>query len=470
MTGTVASSADAGASYEEALLEEATAIATPASAEPAWASPSVAWKTMILIALFTVFGQFDRAVFYLLVSPIKKDLLLSDTQMSVLMGAAYSSAYFICGLPIARWIDVGPRKFIAAGALAAWSLGTAFCAMSANFTQLYCARMVVGGGEAVKGPSAVSMISDLFPRDKAPRAFAVYNWAIQGGDALANIIGGGLILFFTAMGAITVPLLGTLHTWHLVFLTFGVPGVLFALVFATFAHEPARHGRKIKGSVPLREVVHFLFRSPSGKVLVPILLASAILQIEAVGIGSWRMPFYERTYGLTAGQVAPIVGIGNFILTPIGLIFGAWLNERMTKSGRYDANMRISLWSHMIGLPLGLAGPLMPSFELAIGCSFLGFLITIAAAPAQLAAMQVVTPNELRAQVNALYMVTVGVFGSGIGPSVIALMTDYLFKSEHDLRYAMVTAVAVAAPIALLLIWRTLKPYGELYRAQMAQE
>ena len=469
MTGTTASTADAGDALDEALLQEANAQTTPASAEPAWASPRLAWFTLAMIGITTVFGQFDRAVFYLLVTSIKRDLQFTDTQMSLLMGLAYSGAYFMCGLPVARLIDVGPRKYISAAALTTWSLGTTFCALSGTFMQLFFSRMVVGAGESVKGPSAVSMISDLFPREKTPRAFAFYNFCIQGGDALANVVGGLLLGFFAAMGAVTVPLLGTLSDWHLVFIMFGLPGVAWAFVFILLVKEPARHGRKVKGSVPLKDVAHFLFKSPSGKVLVPILVASAILQIESVGIGSWRPAFYERTYGLTPAQFAPIIGTGNLILVPIGLLLGSWLNERMTRRGRYDTNMRISLWSHILGLPIGLAGPLMPTFELALACSFTGLLLTVAAAPAQLAAMQVVTPNELRAQVNALYMVTVGVLGSGVGPLVVALMTDHLFQSEGDLRYAMVTAVAVAAPISLFLIWKTLKPYGKLYKAQVDQ-
>lgn len=460
MTGAIASADEAP------LLAPA---GTPAfAAAPAWAPPKVAWFTMAMIGVVTVFGQFDRAVFYLLVTPIKKDLHFSDTQISLLMGAAFSAAYFVCGLPISRWTDVGPRKYILSGALAVWSAGTACFALSANFVQLFLARSIVGAGESVKGPCSVSLISDLFPREKMPRAFAFYNFCIQGGDALGQILAGLLLGFFTALGTVTLPGLGEMHGWHMVFLCFGVPGVLFALLFAVTVREPQRHGRKRTGSMPLREVARFLFKSPAGRVLIPILLASAILQIEAVGIASWRPAFYERTYGLTPAQFAPIIGTGNLILTPIGLIIGAWLNERMTRAGRYDANMRITLWSHMIGLPLGIIGPLMPSFGLAVGFTFAGFLMTMAAAPAQLSAMQVVTPNELRGQVNALYMFTVSVLGQGLGPLVVALMTDHLFKSEGDLRYAMVTAVAVAGPIALVLIWRAVKPYGEAARAAAA--
>jgi hypothetical protein len=33
----------------------------------------------------------------------------------------------------------------------------------------------------------------------------------------------------------------------------------------------------------------------------------------------------------------------------------------------------------------------------------------------------------------------------------------------------MVTTAAVAGPIALFLIWKAVRPYGDFYRAQMAK-
>lgn len=437
---------------------------------PAWATPRVAWFTMAMIGLVTVFGQMDRVIFTALVTPIKRDLGLSDVQMGVLMGFAYAIPYFLCGIPIARLTDVGRRTLILPGALLLWSLGTAMCALAGSYNSLFAARTMVGAGESVKGPASVSMISDLFPRAKLSRAFSVYNFCIQGGDAFGQIMIGLLLGVFAALGTLYLPILGEMHGWHLVFLSFGLPGIALAIVFALTVREPARHGRTRNGSMPLREVGQFLFHSRSGKVLVPILLASAILQIEGVGIGSWRAAFYERSYGWTPAQFLPIVGTGNLIITPIGLALGAWLTERMVRAGRSDAHMRIVLWAHILGLPLGIVGPLMPSFELAYACSLTGLLLTIGAAPAQLAAMQIVTPNELRAQVNALYMFTVGVLGQGAGPWVIALITQHLFKSEGSLRYAMVSAVAVAVPVAIVLIWRTLKPYGEAFRAANAAD
>jgi MFS family permease len=120
--------------------------------------------------------------------------------------------------------------------------------------------------------------------------------------------------------------------------------------------------------------------------------------------------------------------------------------------------------AQICAMPLAIASPLMPTFWMALGGQLLYSTALMIGAPSQLAAMQVVTPNEMRAQINAVYMFTVGVIGSGFGPTIIALVTDYLFHDESQLRYAMVTSTAVAMPIALFCTWRAMKAYGPLYR------
>jgi MFS family permease len=83
--------------------------------------------------------------------------------------------------------------------------------------------------------------------------------------------------------------------------------------------------------------------------------------------------------------------------------------------------------------------------------------------------MQIVTPNELRGQVNAIYLFTLSVLGQGLGPTVVALLTDYVFQSEADLRYAMMSVAAVAGPVSLALIYMAVKPYTLAYRELSAE-
>ena len=146
--------------------------APPALAEAAWLSPPVAWYAVAMVAAVTVFGQLDRGIMSLLVGSIKRDTHMTDTELSLLMGLAFSLVYMCAGLPMARVSDVKRRTFILPVALAIWSLGTALCGVAQTFWQFFIFRGMVGGGESVKGPTSVSLIPDLVPREQLSRANA----------------------------------------------------------------------------------------------------------------------------------------------------------------------------------------------------------------------------------------------------------------------------------------------------------
>ena len=106
--------------------------------------------------------------------PIRADLAISDTGMSLLMGFAFAIFYVTMGVPIARLSDRHSRRTIIAIGIFLWSLATAACGLARNYSQLFLARIGVGVGEATLMPAAYSMIADYFPREMLGRAIGVY--------------------------------------------------------------------------------------------------------------------------------------------------------------------------------------------------------------------------------------------------------------------------------------------------------
>ncbi|NIP87345.1 MAG: MFS transporter, partial [Planctomycetales bacterium] len=72
----------------------------------------------------------------LLVQPIRQDLGISDTQISLLQGIAFAIFYSVLGVPIARLADRGNRRNIIAAGIFLWCLMTAACGLARNFVQL----------------------------------------------------------------------------------------------------------------------------------------------------------------------------------------------------------------------------------------------------------------------------------------------------------------------------------------------
>ncbi len=411
-------------------------------------------------------SNIDRGIINLLVEPIKRDFGLSDTSVSLLVGFAFSFFYMICGLPMARVADSASRKVILTTALATWSFATALCGLAQNFWQLFIARGIVGGAESCKGPSSMSMISDLVPRDKLPRAFAIYQLGITAGMSGALILGGALLGILKGMPPIDLGWI-VLKDWHLVFMLAGAPGLLLALVMAFTIKEPRRYGRRNVGKAPIKDVAKFI--AGNWRVYVPLLLAIAIGSIETFGMVVWRPTFFERTYGWGPEIAGPVIGLMMLIATPLGLALGAALAERLIRKGVDDAMIRVVFYSHILTVPFAVAMPLMPNPWLSFVMGLFASTAAGMAAPGQNSAFQIMTPNEMRGQVSAVYLFTISVIGGGLGPTAIALMTDNIFQDEAMLRYSMSLFAAIVGPIGVVLLWLTLRPFAEAVRRNEQQ-
>lgn len=458
MSGTVQAESGTAAARETASVESGAAGQSMARA----------WYTVWLIAFITTLSQIDRNIINLLVEPIKRDLLLSDTQIGLVVGLAFSLLYMMVGLPMARVSDVKSRKWILGLGLMVWSVATALCGMARGFYQLFAARALVGGSESVAGPSAISMISDLIPRERLPRAFAIYQLGISAGQAFALFLGGALIALFASIAPVRLPVFGPMEEWQLVFLVCAVPGIITALIWLFTVKEPARTNRRVKGSIPLRDIGGFLFNHRT--LYLPLFLSIAVGSIETMGLLTWRPAFYERTYGWGPEQIGPLLALALVISTPIALVTGTWLAEFLGKRGDPAVLVKVCFMTQALSAPFAIAGPLMPDPWLAYLCGILGSIFGLMAAPAQNAAIQIITPNEMRAQITALYLFSISVIGTGLGPLMVALVTDFVLQDEALLRYSMAGFATIMAPGGALLMWLAIKPYGRRVRTVDAGE
>jgi hypothetical protein len=91
-------------------------------------------------------------------------------------------------------------------------------------------------------------------------------------------------------------------------------------------------------------------------------------------------------------------------------------------------------------------------------------------APAYNAALQLSTPNQMRAQMNALYLFAIAALGGGLGPFLVALLTDFVAGKEEYLRYVLVAFRLILGPLDALLIWMAIRPYGRAYRQRLEEE
>jgi MFS family permease len=411
-----------------------------------------------------MFNFLDRGVIALLVEPIKRDLHLSDTAVGFLMGPAFVIFYLFLGLPIARLADSRSRRAIIGVGLALWSAMTALCGLAHSFRVLFAFRIGVGVGEACSGPATYSMMADMFPKERLARAIATMNFGFVAGSGLATILAGWVILFVSSVGSVHVPLIGSLHPWQVTFIAVGLPGVVVAALFATVI-EPIRRGRMTAApgagpgrAIPVRDLLRFLAAHKT--TYAPMFLGLACQSVVAFGIQSWAPTFFVRTYGWTIPQYAFTAGILMLLLFPIGLIPGSLFAEWLTRKGYEDANLRVTVMVLGAFLPFGIAFALMPTATLAIAFLAATFLITSFSIGPQNAALQIVTPNEMRGQVTAFFLLIFNLFGTGLAPLVVGFITNYVVGSEAKVGESIALTAAIMGPLALLILWSGLKPYA----------
>ena len=161
-------------------------------------------------------------------------------------------------------------------------------------------------GEATLSPAAYSMIADYFPPDRRATAISVYSMGIYLGSGIAFLVGGLVIQFAVAQGTTTLPLVGDVRPWQLVFFVLGAAGVLFSLAFL-LVREPPRTGVQIAGGVPFGTVVAHLWKNR--RTVLCHNLGFAMIAFSSYGAAAWIPSFFIRTYGWKAGEVGIIYGL-----------------------------------------------------------------------------------------------------------------------------------------------------------------
>lgn len=428
-------------------------MATGETPRESWPRPGVAWYTLGILVLAFVFSFVARLIMSLLVQPLRQDLALSDSQIGLLSGGAFVLFYSLVGIPIGRWSDRYSRRAIIGCGIATWSVMTSLCGLARNFWELAAARAGVGVGQAALSPAAYSMIADLFPRDRLGRALGVYQAGALFGAGLAFLTGGLIIRAVSTSGAIGVPLLGELRPWQFAFLAVGLPGLLVALLLATVP-EPRRRGGP-GGAAAARSFGAVLAYLRSHRRLYGLHFTGfALVAMPFTVIASWAPEFFGRAFGYSRPEAGLTLGAILVVLSPLGVFTGGWLADRWAARGERDGTLRVGILAALLLLPIGAAATLAPNARLAVilFCPFVFCAsLSIAVAPA---ALQVVTPGALRAQVSAVWMLVLNLVTGFIGAGGVGILNDRLFGTDAGIGYAMALLNGISVPLGALALWR----------------
>jgi MFS family permease len=434
-----------------------TDSAFPPSADTPYPRPAYAWYVVGVLTFVFIFSFIDRQILNLLVGPIRRDLEISDTEMSLLTGFAFAVFYTLFGLPLARIADSGSRRALIAAGFVMWSVFTAGSGLARNFTQMLIMRMGVGVGEASLTPAAYSLITDYFPPHRRATAQGIYNMALSLGTGAAHIFGGIVIGLTADRAEWILPFVGAIRSWQLVFFIVGLPGVLLALVMLTVA-EPVRRGPGAETKkAPLRDV--FAFAKANRVTLVCHNVGLALLAFSAYGAAAWVPSFFIRHFHWSAALTGQVYGLVLAISGALGAVWGGWLADYLTKRGYKDACMRVALFSAIIWFPAGIAYILVPDPLLSMIILALAIFLAVGPFAVAPAALMEIAPARMRGQVGAVYGLVVNLIGLGLGPTAVAVFTDYVFHDDNMVGYSLLVVNSTAHLLPVLFLWAGLRPF-----------
>jgi MFS family permease len=407
----------------------------------------VASWTLFLLFLANVLNVGDRMLLGVVTEPVRHDLALSDTQMSLANGFLFVAFNLVAGLFIARLADRGNRVRILAIGIAAWSISTAATGLAHSFTALAFARIGVGIGEATAFPAVMSLIPDLFRPQVRGRAMAVFQ-----SSSFVGIVGG------TVLAGVLAAALG----WRTMFYLCGAGGVVLAAILLLSVREPEREtplDPASDGGLWLAGLKEGLQRVCGAPGFVPLAIGFGTSAMIGAVLGAWGPAFLQRSHGVPLHMVGivigPAVGIGGLVGT---LISGAIADRLLRRSGSPAAMLRLPL----VALPLSV--PFMAGFLFAptllpamVSAALMNFLLSCAFVPCVNYAVTRAHPGD-RALASTVMLAASGLIGGGLGPFVVGVLSDSLTPQlgVQSLRFAM--SVMIASPLtASGFLWVALR-------------
>jgi MFS family permease len=414
---------------------------TTAPAATRAAAPAYAFYALGVLVLAYVLAFVDRQVLNLLVEPLKRELGLSDLQVSLLQGPAFALFLSAAGLPLGRLIDRARRLTVLTLGVAAWSLAAAACGLAPTYLVLLACRIGVGAGEAVMTPSAYSLIGDWFRKERQGLAAGLYSMGAYLGSGLALIGGGALVSASEAGGA---------SGWRLAFLATGVLGLPVALWVASL-REPERGG-PTRRPPPWREAVAWV-KGPAGAAAGVVNAAVALAAMASYALAAWIPSTLIRRFHLPAKEAG--LGFGLVVVTAgvPGTLLAGVVGDALRARGVRDGRLKVLAAASLIATPFAAAAPIAPSPGRALALLWpLVFLATVAVGSGP-ASLQDVTPARLRGVQHALAVLAVNLFGLGLGPPLVALVTDAVLRDEAKVGLALASTTPVMLGLSAVAAW-----------------
>ena len=392
-----------------------------------------AWVVLGLLTLIYISSFVDRQIIAVLATQIQQEMQMSNLQVGLLYGTAFSFIYAFSGIPMGRLADLYSRKLIIICGLAVWSLMTYISGFATSLTFLIAARLAVGVSESALSPAVYSLLSDYFRPEQRATVFSIYASGIFLGIGLAFLVGGSV---------------AQAYDWRTALKVVGLPGLLLAAVAWWVIRELPRGITQKKAryhvDMPFKEVLSYILRK---KTLLFHFLGFSFLALTGYTVLGFVGTVLRDVYG--SQELIPYYGwfmLGTGASVMLSGKAADLLAERWGPSRRFVMGVVAGLGClpfYYVGLfaESGWTALLWIGSANVISSSYNG----VAAALIQ----YLVKPN-MRALAGGLYLFVISVIGFGIGPPLTGWLMDAVFTGSYGPSAALMSVITCCGMLGSL--------------------
>jgi predicted MFS family arabinose efflux permease len=391
---------------------------------------SNAYRGYVLVILTLVYAVnfMDRYALVAMAEHIRLDLGLTDGQIGLLTGFAFSLLYAVVGFPMAFIADrVGHVRVIAAS-IALWSFMTMLGGRATGFLTLAATRVGVGIGEAGGTPPAHAILSGTFSPRALPGAMSIFSCGSGIGLTLGLVLGG---------------VLATEFGWRMALVLLGIPGLLLAPVVYFTLRNPSQPAHGSMSLATARSALGRVFRDAK---IVMLALSMSVAGFAGFANLVWLPSLHLRRFGIDAAAGLDL-GFALGLANVIGILVGGPLCAFLEQRTRISPYLLCS-FAALASLPLFAIAQVAETslmFSLMAALGLFAHSLLIAPVMTQ---MQRLAGVQDKALASALLLFGIAVIGSGAGPYAVGWVSDVYAGLGADaslvkgLQYSLLAYVA----------------------------
>ncbi|WP_342042028.1 MFS transporter [Bacillus sp. OTU2372] len=403
-----------------------------------------AWVIIFLLFLLTVISNADKAIVGFASVPIMKELGLTPEQWGV-VGSVFFLLYSLSAVLGGSLADkIGAKKVIA-GMVAVWSIVQFSTIFVSSFAYLLVTRIILGAGEGPSYALAMTAASKYLPKEKL-------------GIGLTMVSVGGPLGV-----AISAPILMHLiisYGWRSAFITTGVVGFLWILVWLWIAKEKAVTDTELATEKDSSQIVSneskFTSALFSKNFIFVALCGFATYWSFTIGL-NWLPNYLENVRHLSEGTLKIVVALPWIMITLSQIIFST-ISDRLYHKTKSVVKGRIFVLGPVMlaGAVSYFFGAMVSSNILAIVLLSLGLTfgcITLVMGPAILVDL---VSHKHQGKIQGWFMALTSL-GGIVGPYV----TGYFIEHSTSPAAGFQRAFQLCGLILLVfggLVWLAVRP------------